>query len=312
MTATDFWHSRAQRLSRVVAQAVTVEDFPLVKAIRLSGASFARIEGAAIAYLWQSLSRAYPDRAFTLSRTLIQDHGAEILELPNRTPNGVLLPRRESFLSFNLVHQALADAIGEMGLFSKLSLIQLPCNVRIVSGVPSPATEARPYSSAKLHTDVWNGEPISSILFNIPVLGDTKAVDLHFFEPRDFPEELRGPLSDYALGSRVTDSVEQYPLSFETGRVFLSDSLSLHKTVRRGPALRLSLDFRAIAAELLAGETADCSQSKANYVPTDVWRNCGSTMVLASANSLDAFQRHQRGECVEKPSLSIRLIDEDL
>ena len=261
-------------------------------------------------YVWHTLAQAYPEQAFALGPDLMADYASNIAALPNRTPNGVVLPRRETFHSFNLIHQALAGIFDELSLLSRFSLIQMPINVRIVSGAPNPEADTRRYSSAKMHTDVWNGEPISSVLINIPVLGDPRAVDLRFFEPRHFPESLRVPLSDYSLGKDVVASVEEYPMSFDIGNIYLSDSLSLHQTTRRRPLLRLSLDFRAIAVELLPEETGTPTASHAVYVAPEVWREAGSTLTLGSGEPIDGFHRRQKGEVVKRDSLSIVSTDD--
>jgi len=301
---------RAKRLARLVARADIAADYPLLKVVRIAEPTFARLEAAVMIYVWHTLSRAHPSRTFTLGRSLLTDYAREILALPNRTPNGVLLPRRDTFHSFNMIHQALADAIDAAGLLNSLSFLQIPCNVRIVNGAPDPEADARSYASAKMHTDVWNGEPISSILFNIPVLGDPKAVDLRFYEPREFPEELRKLLDDYALGKVVTASAAEYPAKFEMGYAYISDALSLHQTKRLHPTLRISLDFRSIAQELLAGESFDHSASRAVYVKAEAWRAGGLTTILASEEPLDAFQRRRLGEVVAREALSIVNVDD--
>jgi len=301
---------RAQRLGAILAGAPLAADFPLVKAVRTSAPALARLQGAVVTYLWHTLSQAYPTRNFALSLDILERHAGEIQALPNRTPNGVLLPRQETYLSFNLVHQALAALIEEVGVLPRLHAVQSPCNVRVVSGDPDPGAEARPYSSSKIHTDLWNGEPLASILFNIPVLGDVEAVDLRFFEPGAFPPELRVPLPDYALGAGVISGCREYPLRFEIGCICVSDSLSLHQTVKRRSALRLSIDFRAIARDLLPSKSYDFSASKARYLDPVRWRAGGSTVVLGSALPLDAFQREQRGEAPAPAALSIALIDQ--
>jgi hypothetical protein len=281
-----------------------------LKVIRMSSAAFARLEGAVATYLWQTLSRAFPAEIFTLGTALITEHARAILALPNRTPNGVVLARRETFHSFNMVHQALADAVEAAGILSSFSLFQLPCNVRVISGAADPQADKRSYASAKMHTDVWNGEPTSSILFNIPVLGDTQGVDLRFFEPTEFPENLRSLLRDYTLGREVAESAEEYPAVFEMGRMYVSDALSLHQTVKRRPTLRVSLDFRTIARELLPGESFEHGDSRAVYVASEAWRAGGSTTIIGSGEPLDAFQRRQSGEIVTRDALSIVNVDD--
>ena len=221
-----------------------------------------------------------------------------------------MLPRRQTFLSFNMIHQVLAEIVEAAGMMAAFTHLQLPCNVRLVEGTPDPQADTRSYSSTKIHTDVWNGEPVSSILFNIPVLGDTDAVDLRFYEPHAFPKNLRVSLSDYTLGTDVAANVDEYPTAFEMRNMYISDALSLHKTLKRRSRLRLSLDFRAIARELLSDETADCSTSHAIYVTPEQWRACGSTIILGSGESVDAFQRRQAGQTVAHESLSLIDIDD--
>ncbi len=125
---------------------------------------------------------------------------------------------------------------------------QSPCNVRIVAGSADAKADNRPYASSKIHTDVWFGEPLRSILFNLPLLGDPAAVAMDFLEPDDFPLALRQVLADYSDGRDVAERALRLPMAFERGVVYISDSLSLHQTVRRGTGIRLSLDWRAIPA----------------------------------------------------------------
>lgn len=304
------WSERAQRLARIVAEGRLAADFPLLKVLRLPEPVAARLENAVAAYLCHTLARAFPNRVFRLDTDRITTYAREILALPNRTPNGVVLARADTFHAFNLVHQALVDAMEAAGLLAHFQLVQVPCNVRVIGGDADPGAEGRSYASSKMHTDLWNGEPVSSILFNIPVLGDPYAVDLRFFEPRAFPPELRGPLRDYSLGAPVTATAAEYPAAFELGRIYISDALSLHQTVKRGPGLRVSVDFRAIARDLLPDETADPGASRAVYVSPERWRAAGRSVILGSGEPLNGFQRRRAGEIVRRETLSIHDIDD--
>lgn len=307
---SDVVTARARRLSRIVANASVSADFPLLKVIPIPELELNRLQGAVTVYLWQSLCYAFRDKPFALGDSLTARYGDEILALPNRTPNGLILPRRETAQSFNLVHRALAESIARVGLDGWFSAYQIPCNVRVIGGAASESADRRSYSSAKRHTDVWNGEPISSILFNIPVLGDTDAADLRFFEPAAFPEEFQVLLDDYSLGEEIAQNAREYATPFTLGSIYLSDSLSLHQTVKRRPTLRVSIDFRTIAEELLPGEDADRGLSRAVYVTSAVWKAAGSTTQLVSGEPLDAFQRRQAGETVVRDKISLFDIDD--
>lgn len=291
---------RARRLDKLVGNNGLLPSGALVKALRLPEPVFAQLRGAVTAYLWHSLAQGYPQQAFAPNDALLDRHAAAILGLPNRTPNGVLLPRFETFLSFNLIHQALARMFEAMGFFPALAKLQRACNVRIVSGAADAQAEKRPYASSKLHTDVWAGEPLGSLLFNILLLGEPDAVDLDFFEPESFPERLLKPIEDYDLGKEMAQRAPRAPIRSELGIVLISDSLSLHQTIKRRPGYRVSIDFRAIPRTLLAGETDDSSHSRAGYIDADQWRRGGATTILTSGEPLDGFYRRQRGETIER------------
>ena len=49
------------------------------------------------------------DRMIPLEDSILDDQAAAVLALPNRTPNGLVLPRRETVSSLNMLHRALAD-----------------------------------------------------------------------------------------------------------------------------------------------------------------------------------------------------------
>jgi hypothetical protein len=300
---------RGQRLARIATDLQLADQARLVKAITLPPHCFNRVQTAAAAYVWHSLSQAYPRRAFELSTRVLEQYSDDILALPNRTPNGLLLARRETFLSFNLVQQALAAAIREMKLDRLFEAFQSPCNIRIVSGDASAMADSRPYASSKIHTDVWYGEPLRSILFNLPVLGNSSAVAMEFFEPDNFPVELQKPLADYNDGQKVSERAERLPMQFDIGVLYMSDSLSLHQTVRRKPGIRLSLDWRAIPRERLAGEVEGQIQSRASYVPTERFLEGGSTLVFTDGDPLDAFVRRSRGEQVDRARIETVPLD---
>jgi hypothetical protein len=303
------WAERAQRLDRVVAHAPVSGKSRLVKAIGLPRSLFDQLSGAVSTYIWHSLVQAFPQDAFLLGTDLLAKYGPRILALPNRTPNGVLLPRAETFLSFNLIQQGLVRLFDTLGMMNAFSSVQRACNVRVLAGTSDAIAESRPLSSSKLHTDVWAGEPLSTILFNIILLGEPDAVDLEFFEPRSFPENLLRPLADYDQGREIAALSSKCALRAEIGTLFVSDALSLHQTVKRRPGLRVSIDFRAIARELVAGESSGGSTSRADYVPVEAWQQDGTTTILTSAAPMDAFQRQQRGEKIASATFSLAPLD---
>lgn len=310
-TPTGLLKDRADRLHRLFPAACRPKyDFALVKGLELSPVDFAKLQGAASAYVWQSLCAAFPDKIFSLSTEILTEAQSFVTRLPNRTPNGVVLPKAETFVSYNLVQHALVETLRREGLIAPFSHFQVPCNVRIVDSDSAPAVAARAYASSKVHTDVWNGEPHHSILFNLPLLGDPQSVGMAFYEPSQFPLELAHRLDDYDLGQPVIDGATACDMPFASGDMYVSDSFSLHQTVRRGQGIRLSLDFRALARDVLVDEDTDLGESHADYLPAAQWQAAGSEGVLYSDEPMDSFFRRQRGEIVEPRSITLHQISD--
>jgi hypothetical protein len=295
---------RSRRLARIVRGTQLRDDTPLVKVVQLSPAMLSRLKGAAAAYVWHTLSHAYPGREFVLSPDVLEAYADDVVALPNRTPNGVLLPRRETFLAFNLVQQAMVQTLVALGVVPRFSACQMPCNVRIVSGVRDAAAEHRPYASSKVHADLWYGEPLAAILMNVPLLGDPASVGMDFLAVETFPASLMRVLADYEEGRSLAESARRLPIDFAPGGLYVSDALALHQTTKRGPGIRLSLDFRCIARERLAGED-DGTALHERYVDVATWERGGSTLVLGDGDPIDAFQRRTRGEAAPRAVLDI-------
>lgn len=301
---SSFLHQRAARLARLTADAArddgsVAHDFPLLKVLQLSAPMLALLQDAARQYIWENLVAWYGHRGIAYGPTILEDHAEQILALPNRTPNGLIQPKRPAMASFNMLHRALAVTLDRLGLTPQFNAIQLPVNVRVVGGAAQPGADSRPYSSAKIHTDAWNSEPLSALLFNIPLLGDPAQVGIRYYSFRDPQPQMFGPLDDYADMRIAEGDLVSYDAPFELGMLYLSDQTSLHQTVRRdATAIRLSLDFRAVVKELVAHESHDVSQSGAHYSAVDAWGLVGCETTLTSNQPIDAFQRRQRGETV--------------
>src|SRR5205807_1533780 len=140
--STAVFPDRTRRLGLLASGLRTRQTFPLLVACELPSPSFELLCGAVRQYISACLREAeVPHRAI----------GA----LPNLSPNGVLFPKREVLLEFNLVQRAMAQLFGSLGIDEFVDAIQLPVNVRLVDGRPDPVADVRPHASTKLHSDVW-------------------------------------------------------------------------------------------------------------------------------------------------------------
>lgn len=298
----DFLQDRCARLSRIVTEstispALIERDLPLLKVIRLPEPTLQLLTQAVILYVWENLGEWYRDREFAPNARILDDNVEAVFALPNRTPNGLIMPRRGAVSSLNLMHRILTDFFRHSGLLDHFEAIQLPVNVRVVSGNPQSGVDQRPYASSKIHSDTWNREPLNALLFNIPLLGDPTRVAIRYYAMRDPRPEHFTPLTDYSEAPFREEDLIAYDAPFQLGRMYMSDEALLHQTERKGQGgVRLSLDFRALARDLTASEHPDTANSPANYVPSDQWQRAGGSTLLVTRQPIDAFQRRLGGE----------------
>jgi hypothetical protein len=167
-------------------------------------------------------------------------------DLPSYTGGGMLAPTQEQTLEFNLLHRSVVAALGDFPLDRHISGIDLPINVRLVYGQVDEAREQAPFSSTKLHSDVWAGVPPDAAVVVLPVLGDIDNISIECFEMARSQEfgAMRA-LPDYSEGKHIEPVASYTDCSMKLGHLYVADARLLHKTVRRKRAgVRLSIDFR--------------------------------------------------------------------
>lgn len=163
----------------------------------------------------------------------------------NKTPNGILLPKAEFDREFNDLHRAFASWLKSLGVDDLISQVFCPLTVRIVRGTVPPEVEARPYSSTKLHTDLWAGDPADTVAMLLPIAGDIERTTVEFFHPPDdFEEKYLKVLDGYDAAKELAGRCRPYPAVPRLGCAYFFDALVLHQTVRRQGGVRISLDCR--------------------------------------------------------------------
>jgi hypothetical protein len=208
----------------------------------LASDRFEQIQASMLGFLAQCLnSRAPLSEAAAMEQLLSRRS-----ELVNYTSGGMLAPTREQTLEFNQLHRSVASAFSDFALEAQVGGIDLPINVRIVYGQVDESRAQAPFSSSKLHSDVWAGVPADSVVVVLPVLGDIANLTIACAEiARD--QELRAmrSLSDYDEGRWAIPVKPYHDASMKLGHLYMADVRLLHQTIRRKAAgVRVSIDFR--------------------------------------------------------------------
>jgi hypothetical protein len=267
----------------------------LLMAEALSPERFAQVRFAAATYISACLG----------SKKTITDE-TELLDaierlrgtMPNITPNGLLMPKREFVLEFNLLHKSIAGIFKDFQIDEMIETMHVPVNLRIAQGTPKAAVDSRAYATNKMHSDVWAGEPLDAVIVHLPLFGDAENIGIDFCEMTAAKEQqFMRILKDYDEGKELFEDMKRYDCTMKLGNIYFADARLLHATMRKKPGLRVSLDFRfrmrsegpyrAAADEILkAGR-------QPNYFSFPDFCRIGSDDMMAFDETCDeARQRH--------------------
>lgn len=280
---------RAKRLHSFISDKRQVLNrFPLLVEMKVPEILFHNLQIAVSAYLFDTLTEAYPNEKFEMDEAILSRCSEKIEKLSNLTPNGLFLPKRENVLSFNLVHKAMARIIRHFALERKANTFHLPVNIRIVNGEPREWVDTRPRASTKLHSDIWAGESTNAIMAFIPVAGDMVNNGIENMEPPiEFSHSFLRPLSDYNLGAELEQDCIPYDCPMKKGNLYLTDPFLLHRTRKRAKGLRLSIDFRMRAIESVPTDGDELHYRDKDYYHFEEWMKVGTEKFLCSNEYLN-------------------------
>lgn len=281
---------RAERLDRIVDGLDLAADFPLLKAVRLPGNLLVRLRNAVNLYLYATLDCWYRDRTFQLQDELLSAASDAVRGLPNITPNGLLLPKQQNYLAYNMVHATLVEIFDSVGLARHVTAAHAPINLRLVDGRGRAQFDRRARASAKWHSDIWAGEPAAATIVFLPVFGAPGMLGVRWVEPRDFPHEFARPLDDFAEGAHLIEGGREYQVDFDPGVILLSDPFLIHATQRDSDGLRLSVDFRFISRYAIASDAVAPGTRSENYLPYADWSDIGRGRVLTTDAPLELYR----------------------
>lgn len=266
--------------------------FPLLIEFPIYWPYFKEFELCAQMYLFSSLIAASSQSQLAISPVSIK-HQLDILKsLPSITPNGSVVPKKESSLEFTMLHKSVVKIMRSLGIDDLIDLMHLPIVVRMVDGKPDPEKESRKYATTKLHTDVWNGEPPNALSIFLPVLGDIENTGVEFFEPNEsLMKDWIKILPDYNAGAELLEHSIKYDFCWKKGYIYFVDPLLLHRTVKNAGGIRISIDFRLVPKEKLPSDefsedTGIRTNWKRNFISRDEWYKIGFERIIVPQDSM--------------------------
>jgi hypothetical protein len=262
----------------------------------LEARRFAAIRSALLAYV----SRVLGNDDVLEERALLSQLLERRADLPSYTRGGMLAPTREQTLEFNLLHRSIVQALGDFELEQHIDGIDLPINVRLVYGDVDESRASAPFSSTKVHSDIWAGVPPDAAVVVLPVLGDIENLYIECYEmPREHELLAMRALPDYEEGRPQGPLIAYSDCTMKLGHLYVADARLLHKTVRRKRAgVRLSIDFRfrysdpeyrALTPPIERGGP----DSVDSRVPYARWRSVSEDSLIVFSDTLESLRANR-------------------
>ncbi|MBD2346909.1 hypothetical protein [Anabaena subtropica] len=235
--------------------------------------------------------------------------------LPNYTGTGLLMPKREHTLAFNLFQKSVAEAFYQLGANDLIDAVDLPVNLRMVYGKTSAEKMGLPFASSKCHSDVWAGVPADATVVILPLFGDIDNITIEAGEmPREMELQAMRVMSDFQEGQDIPMVTSYTEAKLQHGTMYFNDARGLHQTVRRtSEGLRISVDFRfrrkfnkayrEMVTPIVGGVEEDMS------VPYEEWLKVGTeTLILFDETVEQARQNRNANAPVALYTKGYRLV----
>jgi hypothetical protein len=233
--------SRTEAFDRMCARFECARPANLIAVHKIPDHLLTRLRTAAAIYM----SSCLPGNQFLLDEDeLMRQFEAQIEEVPNVTPNGMIVPKRHTVIEYNYLVRAFAAIIDNIGISDLISSWHVPLNLRVKLGQPDEQNLKRNHPTEDIHSDSWAGESTESCTAHIPIFGDIERNHLIFMEPpQDFDEEWLKPRPSYRDGADVVGRYGDLDFRPEKGSLILADFAQLHGSTRLpGAGPRISID----------------------------------------------------------------------
>ncbi|EKQ67577.1 hypothetical protein OsccyDRAFT_3858 [Leptolyngbyaceae cyanobacterium JSC-12] len=275
--------------NELASRIATRHDYRLLFEHTLKPELFQQIQIAAAGYISSCLNSPVILSEAEIVGRLLEVRGT----LPNYLGTGLLMPKREHILEFNLFQKSVANAFQQLGANDLIDAVDLPVNLRIVYGKMNPDALQLPFTSTKRHSDVWAGVAPDATVVVLPLFGDIANITIEAGEmPREMELSAMRVMSDFNEGKDIPMVVSYDNTKLQHGTMYFNDARGLHQTVRRvSEGVRISVDFRfrrkfndayrAMIPPMTGGVEADMS------VPYEEWLKVGTDTLIIFDESVE-------------------------
>lgn len=219
-------------------------------------------------------------------------YAEDIKSLPNITPNGLVMSKKETACSYNSVLKSTYKLINYLGLDDTCEKIHFPVNIRVRWGNPKNEQLSRPYASTKWHSDIWAGESAENVMLHTPIFGDFISNGIGVAKnPDEFYPDFVKALDDYDEGKILLKDLYEYDMNMNIGNSYLLDSFLLHKTRYGGDnSLRCILSFPVVPKQKLDSDIYHNNLRDENYLDPNMWEKIGQETFVVTDKKLELYK----------------------
>jgi hypothetical protein len=267
---------RKKVYSNLPTQNLNGKTSSIVLVYNIDDEDFKKLNISIQNFLCKSLSLVY-NKEFVWNDTFLENNDELIIKLPNKTPNGILTPKKETINEFVEVQKNVNNIFNNLNLYKNIKKL-LPPNIRYKSLKSEPEEiKSRPYYTGKMHSDAWVGHKGDSI-FMIGALGDIKNNTVELNSPIGVHDNYLDKAESFDEGNTRYDSLEYLGL-MEQKTLVVMDHACLHKTYITNDAKpRISLDIAVlIDSEYSHSNDKGFDENVYQYYNTDIINEVGKT-----------------------------------
>ena len=165
----------------------------------------------------------------------------------NITHNGLVVPKKETTLEYNLFVKSFYFFIKNLSLSDCIKYFIGPPQLRIKYGIKKKKLLNN--SSEHVHSDAWTQlNTKKSITIFLPIYGDVKRNYVEFYSPKDeFHEKWLNTKYFAEASNNLLRSYKKVKLKYSLGQFILADCSTLHKSVLlKNAKPRVSIDIGII------------------------------------------------------------------
>lgn len=218
--------------------------------------------------IFKLLKKKYGNN-YKIYKKFYDKNSADILNLPNITPNGKINPTSETIKEFNLLHKEVVNLLSSIQILDEIAEASA-INLRIKKG-QSSLLNKRAYSTSKIHSDVWNGHTGDAGV-NIMLNGDLENNTVKYYKTIKPKKFFLKRINSYDLGKKLYEGKKLIHKAARN-QLVIFDQLCLHQSYLNTNLNRISIDFVISIKKTKRDYYIDYSKSLYEYYGKQKWIN---------------------------------------